>query len=65
MVGVLIMHLLCIIGPDYFADEAFYPSVPLRLVNGESLVSGDWHLTQFALIFTYIPDLLSDGSRCV
>ena len=43
MVGVLIMHLLCIIGPDHFADEAFYPSVPLRLVNGESLVSDDWH----------------------
>ena len=55
MIGVLIVHLLCIIGPDHFADESFFPSVPIRLINGESLVSDDWHVTQFASIFTYVP----------
>lgn len=55
MVVVLIMHLLCIFGPDHFADESFYPTIPLRLINGESLVSDEWHLTQFSSLFLYVP----------
>lgn len=55
MVGVLTMHLLCIYGADHFADESFYPTIPLRLINGDSLVEDEWHLTQFASLFTYIP----------
>lgn len=55
MVVVLIMHLLCIFGPDHFADESFYPTVPLRLINGESLVGDEWHLTQFSSLFLYFP----------
>lgn len=55
MVVVLTMHLLCIVGPDHFADESFYPTIPLRLINGESLVGDEWHLTQFSSLFLYIP----------
>lgn len=55
MVVVLIMHLLCIFGPEHFADESFYPTVPLRLINGESLVGDEWHLTQFSSLFLYLP----------
>ena len=55
MLLVLIMHLSCIFGAEHFADESFYPTVPLRLINGESLVSNEWHLTQFSSLFLYIP----------
>lgn len=55
MVGILIMHLMCIFGADHFADESFYPTIPLRLINGDSLVEDEWHLTQFSSIFIYIP----------
>lgn len=55
MVVILIMHFACIYGPDHFADESFYPTIPLRLINGDSLVSDEWHLTQFSSLFLYLP----------
>ncbi len=55
MIAVLTMHLLCIYGADHFADESFYPTIPLRLINGDSLVSDEWHLTQFSSLFLYLP----------
>ncbi len=39
-------------------DEAFYLSVPFRLVNGDSLVQHEWHLTQFSSLFSYLPTLI-------
>ncbi len=53
--AVLVMHLLCIYGADHFADESLYPTVPLRLINGDSLVEDEWHVTQFVSLFLYIP----------
>ncbi len=55
MIMGLIVHLSCIYGADHFADESFFPTVPLRLINGDSLVSDDWHLTQFTSLFLYLP----------
>ena len=55
MLCILTMHLLCIYGADHYADESFYPTIPLRLINGDSLVEDEWHVTQFASLFTYIP----------
>ncbi len=55
MLATLAMHLLCIYGADHFADESLYPTVPLRLMNGDSLVQDEWHLTQFISLFLYIP----------
>lgn len=55
MIAGLLMHLACIYGADHFADESLYPTVPLRLINGDSLVSDEWHLTQFVSLFLYIP----------
>lgn len=55
MIAGLILHLSCIYGADHFADESLYPTVPLRLLNGDSLVSDEWHLTQFVSLFLYIP----------
>lgn len=55
MLLVLIMHLSCIFGAEHFADESFYPTVPLRLINGDSLISDEWHLTQFSSLFLFIP----------
>ncbi len=55
MIVVLTMHLLCIFSPDHFADESFYPTIPLRLINGDSLVGDEWHLTQFSSLFLYLP----------
>lgn len=55
LIIVLIMHLSCIYGADHFADESFYPTIPLRLLNGDSLVQDEWHVTQFSSLFLYIP----------
>ncbi len=57
MLLVFIMHLLCVFGTDHatLGDESFYPSISLRLINGESLVQHEWELTQFSSLFLYLP----------
>ncbi len=55
MVAILAIHLLCLFGPEHFADESFHPTIPLRLINGDSLVTDEWHLTQFSSLFLYLP----------
>lgn len=55
MISGLLIHLACIYSADHFADESLYPTVPLRLLNGDSLVSDEWHLTQFTSLFLYLP----------
>lgn len=39
----------------YFFDETFYATIPYRLANGDSLIQHEWHLTQFASLFSYLP----------
>ena len=41
--------------PQVLLDETFYPSIPLRLINGDSLVQDEWHITQFSSLFLYLP----------
>lgn len=55
MIAGLLIHLACIYSADHFADESLYPTVPLRLLNDDSLVSDEWHLTQFTSLFLYLP----------
>ena len=55
MLAGLILHFACIYSPDHFADETFHPTISLRLINGDSLISDEWHLTQFSSLFLYLP----------
>lgn len=42
----------------YSHDETFYLTIPFRLINGDSLIKDEWHLTQFSSFFSYLPNLL-------
>lgn len=37
------------------SDEAFYITIPLRLMNGDGLFTDEWHLSQLSSVLTYIP----------
>lgn len=45
-------------GVPYSQDEPFYLTIPFRLMNGDSLVRDEWHLTQFSSLFSFLPTLL-------
>ncbi len=51
----LILHFLFVIIVPFTNDEGFYITIPFRLLNGDSLVQHEWHLTQFSSLFSYIP----------
>ncbi|MBR5438285.1 MAG: hypothetical protein IKV21_05130, partial [Clostridia bacterium] len=51
----LAFHLTLIWAPHRLFDETFYPTVPYRLIMGDSLVQHEWHLTQFSSVFLYLP----------
>lgn len=55
--AILTIHIMCIFTFP-FIDESFYPITALRLINGDSFISDEWHLTQFSSIFQYLPVLL-------
>lgn len=37
------------------SDEAFYISIPYRLINGDGLFTDEWHLSQLSAVLLYIP----------
>ncbi len=37
------------------SDEAFYLSVPFRIMNGDGLFTDEWHLSQLSSVLLYIP----------
>ena len=39
----------------YLYDESCYATIPYRFITGDSIIQHEWHLTQFASFFTYIP----------
>ena len=39
-------------------DEAFYPTVPHRLAQGDRLLMQEWHLTQLSSVLLYVPVVL-------
>ena len=51
----LLIHIYLVFAEPLLTDESFYSLVPLRLLNGDSLVQYEWHLTQFSSIFAYLP----------
>ena len=53
-IGV-IFHIFGIFSPSFTADESFYTTIPLRLMNGDSLIQHEWHLSQFSSLLLYIP----------
>ena len=55
MAGVMLLHIYFLFSFPSYDDESHYLSVPFRLINGDSLVQEEWHLTQFASLFTYLP----------
>ena len=38
-----------------FPDEAFYISIPVRLINGDGLFTDEWHLSQLSAVLLYLP----------
>lgn len=44
-----------------FPDEAFYISIPLRLINGDGLFTDEWHLSQLSAVLLYVPVSLFTG----
>ena len=52
---ILLVHIFFVFVFPSFYDESYYASVPFRLVNGDSLIQHEWHLTQFSTLFSYLP----------
>lgn len=55
MSAVLLLHIYFLFCVPFSDDETHYATVPFRLMNGDSLVQHEWHLTQFASLFSYLP----------
>ncbi|MBR6779387.1 MAG: hypothetical protein IKM24_00010 [Clostridia bacterium] len=55
LLGCAVLFLFCLHGFAGFVDESFYPTAALRLINGDSLVADEWHLSQFSSLFLYLP----------
>lgn len=51
----LLIHIYFVFSAPFFDDESFYATIPYRLVNGDSLIEHEWHLSQFSSLFSYIP----------
>ena len=55
LISGLIFHISTVFFNHHYSDETFYYTIPLRLINGSSLLQHEWHLTQFSSVFTYLP----------
>lgn len=55
LVSVAVYHIINAFGTVNWEDESFYLTIPYRLISGDSLVSDEWHLSQFSSIFLYLP----------
>ena len=53
--SVLLIHISFVFLVPYSEDESFYITIPFRILNGDSLVQHEWHLTQFSSLFQYLP----------
>ena len=51
----LLIHIYLVFAEPFLMDESFYTVIPLRLLNGDSLVQHEWNLTQFSSLFAYLP----------
>ena len=57
VIACLILHCLCIFTPLPYNDEALYPTVPFRFINGDIMLQHEWHTTQFSSVFQHLPVL--------
>lgn len=55
LIAVFLIHLVFVFLIPYSDDESYYIITPFRLLNGDSLVQHDWHLTQFSSLFNFVP----------
>lgn len=55
LISGLFFHISTVFFNHHYSDETFYYTIPLRLINGSSLLQHEWHLTQFSSVFTYLP----------
>ncbi len=55
LLSVLLIHMFFVFIIPYSEDESFYVTIPFRILNGDSLVQYEWHLTQFSSLFQYLP----------
>lgn len=55
LLSIFLIHIPYLFLFPYTEDEAYYLITPFRLLNGDSLVQHDWHLTQFSSLFNYLP----------
>lgn len=54
----LAFHIYFVFSAPFFDDESFYVTIPFRLINGDSLIQEEWHLSQFSSLFSYLPVLI-------
>jgi hypothetical protein len=55
LLSVFLIHIIYLFIVPFSDDEGFYVTMPFRLLNGDSMIQHDWHLTQFSSLFTYLP----------
>ncbi len=53
--SVLLLHIIFVFVIPFLDDESFYVSIPYRIVNGDSLIQHEWHLSQFSSLFSFLP----------
>ncbi len=53
--AIMMFYIFLLFKVPFLEDENFYPTIPLRLINGDSLFQHEWHLTQFSSLFQYLP----------
>ena len=58
LISVFFIHVIYLFLVPFAYDESFYITMPFRLINGDSMIQHDWHLTQFSSLFTYLPVFL-------
>lgn len=54
VIGALFLSIFLFAYPRFF-DETFQTSVPFRFAVGDSLLQHEWHLSQFASLFSCFP----------
>lgn len=50
-----LFHFIYVFEYPYLTDESYYLTIPLRLINGDSLIQHEWNMTQFSSLFQYLP----------
>lgn len=56
LLGAAFVYLLVTVSFNgTISDEAFYISVPYRIMNGDGLFTDEWHLSQLSAVLLYFP----------